>query len=93
MSFETATVKPEANFPAAHPYWAGLLIGVTTVPVFILLSEPLAQQWGGLLLAMIGGAYVGFAARDGRPSANIIELAGALAFAPSGLQACNSIRY
>ena len=65
MSFETATVKPATNFPVEHPYWAGLLLGVATVPVFIVLSEPLAQQWGALLLAMIGGAYVGFAARDG----------------------------
>ena len=69
MSVEMASVKSEANFPAAHPYWAGLLFGVATFPVFIVLSEPLAQQWGALLLAMIGGAYIGFAARDGRPSA------------------------
>ena len=85
MSFETVTVKPEANFLAAHPYWAGLLLGAATVPVFILLSEPLAQQWGALLLAMIGGVYVGFAARDDRPSANIIELVGGLAFGVVGL--------
>ena len=78
-------MKPEANFPIAHPYWAGLLLGVASVPVFIALSEPLAQQWGALLLGMIGGAYVGFAARDGRLSANIIELIGALAFAAVAL--------
>ena len=92
MSFDTITVKPTVNFPEAHPYWAGLLLVVATVPVFIVLSEPLAQQWGALLLALIGGAYVGFAARDGRPSAILVELAGALAFAASGLQACSSIR-
>ena len=85
MNLEMATVKPEAHFPAAHPYWAGLLFGVATVPVFIALSNPLAQQWGALVLAMIGGAYVGFAARDGRPSASLIELAGALAFAAVAL--------
>lgn len=34
---------------------------------------------------MIGGAYIGFAARDGRPSANLIELAGAVRFAGTGL--------
>ena len=85
MSFDTAPVKPTVNFPEAHPYWAGLLLGAATVPVFIVLSEPLAQQWGALLLALIGGAYVGFAARDGRPSANLVELAGALAFAGVGL--------
>jgi hypothetical protein len=85
MSSETATVKLDANFPAVHPYWAGLLLSVATVPVFIALPEPLAQQWGALLLAVIGGAYVGFAARDGRPSANLIELLGALAFAAIGL--------
>jgi hypothetical protein len=85
MSLETATVKPEPNFPAAHPYWAGVLLGVATIPVFIALTKPLAQQWGALLLALIGGAYVGFAARDGRLSANLIELAGAVAFAAVGL--------
>jgi hypothetical protein len=85
MNLETASVKSEANFPAAHPYWAGLLFGVATFPVFIVISEPLAEQWSALLLAMIGGAYVGFAVRDGRPSANLIELAGALAFAAVAL--------
>lgn len=78
-------MKPEANVPTAHPYWAGLLLGVASVPVFIALPETLAQQWGALLLGIIGGAYVGFAARDGRLSANIIELVGALAFAAVGL--------
>jgi hypothetical protein len=85
MSVETAAVKPEAYFTAAHPYWAGLLLGAATILVFLLLSEPLAQQWGALLLAMIGGAYIGFAARDGRPSANLIELVGGLAFAAVAL--------
>jgi hypothetical protein len=80
-----AIVKPEGKFPAAHPYWAGLLLAVATVPVFIVLPEPLGKQWGALLLAVIGGAYVGFAARDGRPSAKIIELVGGLAFAAIGL--------
>ena len=45
MSLEPATVKPEANFPAAHPYWAGLLLGVATIPVFIALTKPVAQHW------------------------------------------------
>lgn len=90
MSLETAIAKPQTNFPAAHPYWAGLLLAVATVPVFLALPKPLAQQWGALLLAVIGGAYVGFAARDGRPSANLIELAGALAFAAIGLAGLQS---
>lgn len=58
---------------------------MATFPVLIVVSEPLAQQWGVLLLAMIGGAYIGFAAGDGRPSANIIELVGGLTFAAVGL--------
>lgn len=85
MTLEANTVKPAVNFPAAHPYWTGLLLAVATAPVLIMVSEPVAQQWGALLLAVIGGAYVGFAARDGRPSANHIELAGALVFAAIGL--------
>jgi hypothetical protein len=79
MTFEPVTIKPAANF-TAHPYWTALLLSIATVPVFVILPEPLAQQWGALLLAMIGGAYIGFAARDGRPTATIIELVGALAF-------------
>ena len=85
MNSETSATKPTANFPASHPYWAGLLLGAATIPVFIALPTPLTQQWGALLLALIGGAYVGFAARDGRPSANHIELVGALGFAAVGL--------
>lgn len=85
MSLETTTIQPEANFPTAHPYWTGLLLGAATIPVLIALPKPVAQQWGALLLALIGGAYVGFAARDGRTSATHIELAGALAFAAIGL--------
>ncbi len=85
MSLGTAPAKAAVNFPAAHPYWAGLLLGGATIPVFLALTQPLAQQWAALLLALIGGAYVGFAARDGRPSANVIELAGALAFVAIGL--------
>lgn len=32
MSFETATVKPEANFPAAHPYWPACCLVCGHVP-------------------------------------------------------------
>lgn len=81
MSVDAATVKPDAGFPAAHPYWTGLLLTIPTLLVFILLPEPVALQWGALLLAMIGGAYIGFAARDGRSGATAIELLGGLAFA------------
>lgn len=78
-------MKPAISFPEAHPYWSGLVLGAVTIPVFLVLPEPLAQQWAALLLAMIGGAYVGFAARDGRPGATHIELAGGLLFAGIGL--------
>lgn len=85
MNSETAAMKPAISFPEAHPYWSGLVLGAVTIPVFLVLPEPLAQQWAALLLAMIGGAYVGFAARDGRPGATHIELAGGLLFAGIGL--------
>jgi hypothetical protein len=80
-----AAAKVQAGFPASHPYWAGLLLGVATIPVLLALPQPVAQRWAALLLAVIGSAYVGFAARDGRLSANLIELAGAVAFAAIGL--------
>lgn len=85
MTVGPATIKPAADFTSAHPYWTGLLLSLVTVPVFVMLPEPLPQQFGALLLAMIGGAYIGFAARDGRPGAKLIELAGALAFVFLGL--------
>ncbi|MBS0170215.1 MAG: hypothetical protein JSR62_07635 [Nitrospira sp.] len=85
MRHETSAVTPVHNFPSEHPYWASLLLALATTPVFLSLTRPLAQQWAALLLALIGGAYVGFAAHDGRPHASHIELAGALAFAALGL--------
>ena len=48
-----ATVRSEDHFPAAHPSWAGLLLGVATIPVFLALSKPVAQQWAALLLAIV----------------------------------------
>ncbi len=85
MRHETSAVTPVKNFPSEHPYWAGLLLALATIPVFLSLPRPAAQQWAALLLALIGGAYVGFAAHDGRPHASHIELAGAMAFAAFGL--------
>ena len=70
-------MKPTVTFPVEHPYWAGLLFGVATIPIYIVLSESLATRWGVLLLTMIGGAYLGFAARESRPSANLLNLSGA----------------
>lgn len=89
MNLETATVKPEANFPAAHPYWAGLLFGGVTVPVFIALSKPLAQQWGALLLAMI----VGPMSASPRATAGPARTSSSWHSPPSRWQASSSIRY
>jgi hypothetical protein len=84
MSVATATTC-EDNFLEVHPYWTALVLAAATIPVFLVLSVPAGQQWAALLLALTGGVYVGFAARDGRLSANIFELIGALAFVGIGL--------
>jgi hypothetical protein len=80
MSLQTARAKPAAGFAMEHPYWAGALLGLASIPVFVMLPEDVSRQWGALLLAIIAGAYLGFASIDGRFSANVIELIGALGF-------------
>jgi hypothetical protein len=67
-------------FPVAHPYWAGTLLGLATIPVFMVLPHPRDEQWAAVLLAIIAGAYIGFAANDGRHSANIIEFLVSIGF-------------
>jgi hypothetical protein len=74
------TARPVSFVMAEHPYWSGVVLAAATIPVFIVLPEPIAKVWAALLLAVIGGAYIGFAARDGRPHANLIELLGGLGF-------------
>jgi hypothetical protein len=63
-----------------HPYVAGAVLAFVTIGVFAALPEPRGWQFAAVLLAIIAGAYVGFAARDGRHSANLIEGAVCLAF-------------
>lgn len=66
---------------AQYPYQAGLLLAVATMPLFVVLPELRAQQLAAIQLALIAGTYFGFAAHDGRDSANLIESAGGFAFA------------
>lgn len=62
------------------PYWAGGILGLVTILVLLPIPKPQSQQVTALLLAMIAGAYFGFAANDGRQSANLIESVVGLGF-------------
>ena len=85
MSFETAAIKPAVKFPEVHPYWAGPAVWRGHHPGVFRALRVSSSAMGGAPARHDWGAYVGFAARDGRPSANLIELAGGLAFAGVGL--------
>lgn len=68
---------------AQHPYISGAVLLVVSLPVLALLPKAQSQQVAAVLLAAIAGAYWGFAASDGRVSANLIE--GIVAFGFCGL--------
>jgi hypothetical protein len=85
MSSKTATVKPPANFPVEHPYWGRPAVWRGHGPGLYCALGAFGSAMGRAPARHDWGAYVGFATRDGRPSANGIELVGGLAFAGVGL--------
>ena len=63
-----------------HPYrFASVLIAIL-LPVHIVVPRDFSISLSAIILSGIAGAYIGFAARDGRPSAFLIEGAGAAIF-------------
>lgn len=53
---------------AAHPIPAGSLPALTTLPIHAVLPTQVSVYSAAWILALIGGAYVGFGAIDGRLS-------------------------
>ena len=60
------------------------VIGIT-LPLHLFVPFELSVQIAALLLAIIGGAYIGFGAADGRLNVFIIEFAGASVFGAAAL--------
>ena len=70
---------------SVHPIPIGGLLAVAVLPVHALLPTAAADALAALLLVLIAGIYLGFAALDGRPSRLAVETGAAvgfLAFAP-----------
>lgn len=65
------------------PVWAGVLLVLFTMPAHLLLDKTSSVALASITLALIGGAYIGFGAADGRPHVFLSELAVALLFGAS----------
>lgn len=72
-----------------RPIWLGAGLGILLVPLHFLVPSDLSLQIAALLLCVIAGAYIGFAAADGRPGAMVTEFAGAGLFGAAGLAGLN----
>ena len=60
-----------------RPLILGSAVIGLTLPVHFLVSQTLSVQIAAITLAVIAGAYIGFAAADGSLKSLIVELAGA----------------
>ena len=70
----------EAHTIARHPVPVGALLGLATLPAHALLPLVWAEQLAALLLVLIAGVYLGFAALDGRAKVLLAETSAACAF-------------
>ena len=73
-------MSDETHALARHPIPIGGLVAVGILPVHALLPLPAADALAALVLVLIAGVYLGFAALDGRPSRLAIETAVAVGF-------------
>ena len=62
------------------PVWVGVLLVLLTMPAHLFLDEKSSIALASITLALIGGAYIGFGAADGRARVFCAELAVALLF-------------
>ncbi|MGR3514892.1 MAG: DUF6010 family protein [Paracoccaceae bacterium] len=69
-----------AHRTKAAPAWIGFALIVVTMPAHLLLEQADSLALAAVTLALIGGAYIGFGAADGRRSVFWSELAVALVF-------------
>ena len=62
------------------PVWVGVLFVLLTMPAHLFFDEKSSIALASITLALIGGAYIGFGAADGRARVFWAELAVALLF-------------
>ncbi|MEL6258693.1 MAG: hypothetical protein AAFY22_04560 [Pseudomonadota bacterium] len=67
------------------PYLMGTGVIGLTLPLHMILPFDMSVKIAALLLALIAGAYIGFGAADGRPSAFATELVGSSLFGGAAL--------
>lgn len=67
------------------PLLAGSGIIALSLPLHLFLPFDVSVQLAALLLAIIAGAYIGFASADGRMSALVMEFAVASGFGVAAL--------
>jgi len=68
-----------------RPVIFGSALVAVMLPVHLLVPEPVSVKLAALTLGLIAGAYIGFAAADGRLRVIVTELAVACLFALGGL--------
>jgi len=67
------------------PLWLGSILVGIMLPVHFVVPMILSVQIAAVTLAIIGGAYIGFAAVDGSPRALTTELFGAGLFGTAAI--------
>jgi len=60
--------------PSISPAGTGVILLVLTAPVHLVLDHSSSVVVSALILALVGGAYIGFGAADGRPTVFWSEL-------------------
>ena len=73
-------MEPPVAVLARHPVPIGAALGLASLPAHALLPHALSVDLAALVSTLIAGAYVGFAALDGRSGPVLIETGVALGF-------------
>ncbi|MEL6789742.1 MAG: hypothetical protein AAGL18_06025 [Pseudomonadota bacterium] len=69
----------------SYPVPVGLVVGALLIPAHLILPPTLSYTLAAVTLVAIALIYVGFALRDGRRGALIIEIIGASVFCAAAL--------
>ena len=76
----TPTKEKDQHFLAKHTIPAWSVIGLGSLAVHLVIPIDVSHVLAALLLALIAGVYIGFAANDGRMSRIVIESGVAILF-------------
>ena len=76
ISRPTEAAKKQISLlvPSISPAGTGVILLVLTSPVHLVLDHSSSVVVSALILALVGGAYIGFGAADGRPTVFWSEL-------------------